>query len=105
MLSQLLQTDLSTHLHIQICEKLLRVSTIVLSWDFSSKFIIYQYHLKIVMGGFKSSTFRPPASWSEFFANGDILVLFMQVGPLPKFHYILTIDIFIASHKNSESGR
>ena len=66
---------------IPICETLLRVASIVLSWDFASRSVLSKTrrHFNFNERDTTSVSFIPPPSWSDFFENSDIVDLFMQV--------------------------
>ena len=79
MLSQMITVELINPNQMHICETLLRVASMVLSWNFanhSSSFKTRQYFNE---RDTTSVSFIPPSSWSEFFENSDIVDLFMQV--------------------------
>ena len=77
MLSQMITAELINPNQIHICEKFLRVASIVLSWNFASRFALFK--TRILLNELKTTSFIPPPSWSEFFENSDIIDLFMEV--------------------------
>ena len=79
MLSQIITAELINSNQIHICETFLRVSSIVLSWDFASRSVLSKTRRHLNERINTSVSFTPPPSWSEFFENSDIVDLFMQV--------------------------
>ncbi|KAI1733017.1 exportin-4 [Ditylenchus destructor] len=76
-LSQLVSIhDLSPQ-HMNIIDRFLRVASIVLSWNFSPKLITIR--LRMLISVLKTSTFRPPPCWREFFQDTTIITFFMQM--------------------------
>ena len=79
MLSQMITAELINPNQIPICETLLRVASIVLSWDFASRSVLSKTRRHFNERITTSISFTPPPSWSGFFENSDIVDLFMQV--------------------------
>ncbi|KAI1726547.1 exportin-4 [Ditylenchus destructor] len=78
-LSQLVSIHDLTPQHMTIIDRFLRVASIVLSWNFSPKLITIRLRVLICMRVLKTSTFRPPPCWREFFQDTTIITFFMQM--------------------------
>uniref|UniRef100_A0A915E073 Exportin-4 n=1 Tax=Ditylenchus dipsaci TaxID=166011 RepID=A0A915E073_9BILA len=76
-LSQLLSHDLSSPIHLKICDNFLRVAIIVLSWNFSPKLVTIR--LRVLISVLKTSSFRPPKEWRDFFQDTSIINFFVEL--------------------------
>ena len=82
MLSQMITAELINPNQIPICETLLRVASIVLSWNFANHSFSFKSRRHFndrFERDITSVSLIPPPSWSEFFENSDMVDLFMQV--------------------------
>jgi hypothetical protein len=77
-------SDLSRPLDQQVCDKFLRVASLIFCWNFSPKYLYL--HFKILISAFRSNNFRPPESWNDVFRDTSIVTFFMQVPPPPSNH-------------------
>lgn len=70
-------TGLSSPYHESLCDKFLRVSETILSWNFSSRILPARlaYCTETAMG----AALRPPSSWRALFQDDDLLNLFFQL--------------------------
>ena len=60
-----------------VCDKFLRVSLLVLSWNFSPKLLTIR--LRVLMSSLKTNAFRPPSTWTDLFQDATIIPFFMQL--------------------------
>ncbi|KAL7075491.1 hypothetical protein ACQ4LE_005364 [Meloidogyne hapla] len=84
-LSHLLSTsELNSVLEQQICDKFLRVASLIFCWNFSPKYLYL--HFKVLITALRSNTFRPPESWHELFKDTSIITFFMQMHSRIRFN-------------------
>ncbi|CAK5080251.1 unnamed protein product [Meloidogyne enterolobii] len=85
-LSNLLSTspDLNSIIEQQICDKFLRVASLIFCWNFSPKYLYL--HFKVIISALRSNTFRPPESWHELFKDTSIITFFMQMHSRIRFN-------------------